>query len=92
MRRNLVTFLREKRTRCLSVGVKLYLKVRLLLFSCAKEVRARTCLKLGKDPEFRKTSLFTIVLITSNGRLDQRAWFENDILEVFFESGVHTLR
>ena len=38
-RRNLLAFLREKRTRCLSVGVKLYLKVRLLLFSCAKEDR-----------------------------------------------------
>ena len=64
-------------------GVKLYLKVRLLLFSCAKEVRARTYLKLGKDLQFRKTSLFTTVLVTSNGRLDQRSRFYNDILEDF---------
>ena len=69
-RRNLLDFLREKRTTCLSVGVKLYLKVR-LLFSCVKEVRARTYLKLGKDLQFRKTSLLTrTVLITSNGRLE----------------------
>ena len=32
------------------------------------------------------------MIVTDNGRLDQRAWFKNDILEVFFESGVHTLR
>ena len=30
--------------------------------------------------------------MTNNGRLDQRAWFKNDILEDFCESGVHTLR
>ena len=32
------------------------------------------------------------VLITNNGRLDQRARFENVIVEDYFESGVHTLR
>ena len=73
--RNLVAFLREKRTTCLSVGVKLCLKDGLLLFSCSKEVRARRYLKLGKDLQLRKTLLFTTVLITSNGRLDQRVWF-----------------
>ena len=31
--RNLLAFLREKKTTCLSVGVKLYLRVHLLLFS-----------------------------------------------------------
>ena len=46
----------------------------------------------GKDPQFLKISLFTTVLISNHGRLDQRAWFKNDILEDFFESGVHTLR
>ena len=32
--------------------------------------------------------------MTNNGRLDQRAWFKNDILEDFFETinSVHTLR
>ena len=30
--------------------------------------------------------------MTNNGRLDQRAWCKNDIVEDFFESGVHTLR
>ena len=62
------------------------------IFLCAKEVRARTYLKLGKDLQFRKTSLFITILITSNGRLDQRAWFKNDILEHFFENSAHTLR
>ena len=48
--------------------------------------------KIGKDLQFRKTLFFTTVLITNNGRLDQRTWFLNDILEEFFGSGVHTLR
>ena len=30
--------------------------------------------------------------MTNNGRLDQRAWCKNDIVEDFFESGVYTLR
>ena len=30
--------------------------------------------------------------MTSNGRLDQRVWLKNDILEDLFEIGVHTLR
>ena len=30
--------------------------------------------------------------MTNNERLDQRAWFLNDISEDFFGSGVHTLR
>ena len=95
-RRNLLAFLWQKRTTCLSVGVKLYLKVLLLLFSCAKKVRARTYLKLGQGLHIKKTSLCTTVPITSNGRLGQRAWFKNDMknFEVFFGSlsGVHTLR
>ena len=41
---------------------------------------------------FGKKSLFITVLITRNGRLDQRAWLKNDVLEDFFESDVHTLR
>ena len=36
----------------------------------------------GKYLQFRKKSLFTTVLITNNGRLDQRAWFKKEILEV----------
>ena len=48
--------------------------------------------KIGNDLQFRKTLFFTTVLITNNGRLDQRTWFLNDILEEFFGSGVHTLR
>ena len=55
-RRNLLAFLREKSTTCLSVGVKLYLKVRLLLFSCAKEVWARIS-EVGQGSSIRKTSL-----------------------------------
>ena len=92
--RNLLTFLRERRITRFSIGVKLYPKVRLLLFWCAMEVRAinMTYLKLGKCLEFRKTLLFTTVPITSNGRLDERAWFKNGILQEFFEGGVHTLR
>ena len=46
----------------------------------------------GKDLQFRKKLLFTTALITSNGRLDQRAWFKNDIWEDILSSGVHTLR
>ena len=37
-------------------------------------------------------SSFTTVLTSSNGRLDQRAWFKNDMLEDCFERDVHTLR
>ena len=50
--------------------------------------------EVGKGSSIKKTSLCITVLITSNGRLDQRAWFKNDILEDFFSrlSGVHTLR
>ena len=39
----------------------------------------------GKDLHFTFFSLFITVLITNNGRLDQRAWFKNDILEDFLE-------
>ena len=46
----------------------------------------------GKDLQFILFSVFTTVLITNNGRLDQRVWFKNDILEDFFDSGLHTLR
>ena len=56
-RMNLLAFLREKRTTRLSDGAKLYLKFGLLLFSWAKEVRARTYLNLGKGLQFWKTSL-----------------------------------
>ena len=48
--------------------------------------------RTGKDLQFCFFSLFTTVRITNNARLDQRAWFKNDILKDFFGSGVHTLR
>ena len=48
--------------------------------------------KIGQRSSIYKKSLFTTVLITNNGHLDQRTWFKNDILEDFLESGVHTLR
>ena len=74
-RRNLLAFLRENRTTCVTLCVKLDLEIRLHPFSCAEEGRARTYLKLGKDLQFWKPSLVTTVLIISNGRLDQRGWF-----------------
>ena len=39
----------------------------------------------GKDLQFRFFSLFTALLITNNGRLDQRAWFKNGFLEDFWK-------
>ena len=91
---NLLAFLREIRTTCLSDGVKLYLKFVYFSFRGRRkfELGHTEYLNLGKGLQFRKTSLFTTVPISSNGRLDQRAWFKKDILEDCFESGVHTLR
>ena len=37
--------------------------------------------EIGQGSSIQKKSLFTTVLITNNGRLDQRAWLRNDILE-----------
>ena len=46
----------------------------------------------GKDLQFWNFSLFTAVLITNNGRLDNGPCIKTDILEFLFESGVHSLR